>query len=310
MENAAAFLRTRFPKRLSAAVRWDELRLKPGTFIDSHYRESESDLLFSAPLGQTQCFLYILFEHQRKKDPFLALRLLRYMVRIWEDYLSAHPEAKKLPLIVPVVLAHNEKGWDLSPDFASLVELPEEIGTDGACYVPDFRFDLIELANLPVDRIVGTPAGILVLRTLRAERFRELLGDAVWDEELMTAASLEIFEMVLRYILAQGDVDKRAFENRVKQLQNSKIKDNAMTLAQQYRQEGWQEAMTLVQQYRQEGRLLTQQAAVIEALEIRFERVPEGLREEIERIEDSGRLRDLHRAAIRCADLENFAAEL
>ena len=63
-------------------------------------------------------------------------------------------------------------------------------------------------------------------------------------------------------------------------------------------------------QGRQEGEILAQQQAVVEALEIRFDRVPEGLREEIGRIADSPRLHVLLRAAIRCADLESFVKEL
>jgi predicted transposase YdaD len=72
-----------------------------------------------------------------------------------------------------------------------------------------------------------------------------------------------------------------------------------MTVAQQLRQEG-----------RQEGRIEMQQSAILEALEIRFERVPEGLAEEIQTINDSAKLTLLLRSAIRCASVENFASEL
>jgi hypothetical protein len=58
------------------------------------------------------------------------------------------------------------------------------------------------------------------------------------------------------------------------------------------------------------GQTIAQQQAVIEALEIRFDRVPDGLREEIGLIVDSARLHALLRSAIRCADLESFAKEL
>jgi len=61
---------------------------------------------------------------------------------------------------------------------------------------------------------------------------------------------------------------------------------------------------------RQEGQLLARQQDVIEALEIRFDWVPDGLREEISRISDSARLHVLLRAAIRCADLESFVKDL
>ena len=72
-----------------------------------------------------------------------------------------------------------------------------------------------------------------------------------------------------------------------------------MSLAEQFRQES-----------RQEGLIFSQQQAILEALEIRFQRAPEGLREEIEAITDSEKLTHLHRAAITSADLESFAAEL
>ena len=58
------------------------------------------------------------------------------------------------------------------------------------------------------------------------------------------------------------------------------------------------------------GKIPAKQQAVVEALEIRVDRVPDGLREEISHISDSARLHALHRAAIRCADLESFVKDL
>jgi predicted transposase YdaD len=104
--------------------------------------------------------------------------------------------------------------------------------------------------------------------------------------------------MLMRYILDR-DLDKPAFRRKLQTLHNPKLIKNAMSLAEQFRQEG-----------RQEGLILSKQQDILEALEIRFERVPEGLREEIESIADSKKLTRLHRAAITSADLESFAAEL
>ena len=80
-----------------------------------------------------------------------------------------------------------------------------------------------------------------------------------------------------------------------------------MSLAEQFRQEGIRKGR---QQGRQEGLVRANQAAILEALEIRFNRVPEGLREEIELIADTAKLQTLLRAAIRSATLESFVAEL
>ena len=48
----------------------------------------------------------------------------------------------------------------------------------------------------------------------------------------------------------------------------------------------------------------------MEALKIRFVSIPEGLREEVESINDPLKRTGLHRAVIRCADIESFADEL
>ena len=66
----------------------------------------------------------------------------------------------------------------------------------------------------------------------------------------------------------------------------------------------------LGQEDREEGLIFSKQQDILEAFEIRFQRVPEGLREEIEAISDSNKLSGLLRAAITSAELESFAGEL
>ena len=77
------------------------------------------------------------------------------------------------------------------------------------------------------------------------------------------------------------------------------FKQSAMTLARKLRQEG-----------RQEGRLQALRDNVLEALEIRFDEVPQGLREDIQIISDDAKLHALHRTAIQCPGLEVFVEEL
>ena len=48
----------------------------------------------------------------------------------------------------------------------------------------------------------------------------------------------------------------------------------------------------------------------MEALKIRFFSIPEGLCEEVESINDPSKRTGLHRAVIRCTDIESFADEL
>jgi hypothetical protein len=133
--------------------------VEPGSFVDSHYRHTESDLLFSANLAGSDSLLYLLFEHQITNEPTLALRLLRYMVRVWEACLKQQPTPASLPVILPIVLAQNAEVWDISPRFASLLDLPAGCEKALSPFVPDFTFRLIQLAAVPFEAIRGTPAG-------------------------------------------------------------------------------------------------------------------------------------------------------
>jgi hypothetical protein len=72
-----------------------------------------------------------------------------------------------------------------------------------------------------------------------------------------------------------------------------------MTLAQQLRQEG-----------RQEGTLAASRQSVLEALDLRFGPIPDGLRDSLNAIADPEKLRALHRAAIISDSIEAFTASL
>jgi predicted transposase/invertase (TIGR01784 family) len=317
-DNARAFLQAHLPSKLARRIEWNSLTLVSGSFIDPEFVATSSDLLFTAKIDGQTAFLYILFEHQNQEDPLISLRLLTYMVRIWNDYLRTNPGATKLPPILPLVLAQDNKPWKSSTRFADIIDIPEGAGEEMKKHIPDFEFRLVELFRMPFEKILGTPMGILTLRALKAEKLQALLDDTVWDESLLIQLPSASFEMLMRYILDR-DLDKPAFRRRLKTLRNPKLSKNAMSLAEQYRQEGIRKGRQQGRQEghqegrqegRQEGLIFSKQQDILEALEIRFQRVPEGLREEIESIIDTKKLTQLHRAAITSADLESFAAEL
>ncbi len=294
-DNAAALLRAKLPPTVAALVDWSGLRPLPGSFVDSQYRRSHADLLFSAPIAGHDGLIYVLFEHQSTPDRRLSLRLLRYLVRIWESHAEARPGADRLlPPILPVVLSQNAETWDLPTRLSDLLDLPGEVRDELRPYLPDFTYHDLQLAGMEFEAIPGTASGVLVLRVMKAERLGRLLDEAVWDEQLIVRVPREILQMVLRYILG-ADIDKEAFETRVMGIDDPETRSAAMTLAQRYHQEG-----------RQEGR----QEDVLEALAIRFTQVPEGLRESVLAIADEVKLRELLRAAIRCQSIEEFAANL
>jgi hypothetical protein len=166
-------------------------------------------------------------------------------------------------------------------------------------FTPDFAFSLLELAEVPYDAIAGTPSGILALRVLKAERSGELLGDAVWDEDLLSQVARGLFERVLRYLMG-GGIDK---ERRLEMFFEPRIRNAAMTLAEQFVKEGIEKGI-------ERGIEAGKRSDIVEALEVRFGCVPEKVREAISVVRGEARLRHLHRAAILAASLDEFAKEL
>jgi predicted transposase/invertase (TIGR01784 family) len=297
-ENAAALLQAKLPPAVAEAINWKQLTPLPGSFVDSQFQSSHTDLLFSAPIAEKEAMIYLLFEHQSTPDPHLPLRLLRYLSRIWERCIKDQPRGTPLPVILQVVLSQNAEVWNVPTKFSELLNLPTVLASELAPFIPDFEYRHLQLAQMAFETIPGTPAGILVLRVMKAERLGQLLEDPIWQEHLLNDTPAELLQMILRYMLG-ADIDMAGFKDKVKVISNPETRSTAMTLAQQFRQEG-----------RQEGHQQGRQVSIIETLEVRFDLVPSGLQEAIREVNDDARLRELQRTAIRCTFLEEFAALL
>lgn len=93
-ERAAEELRHVLAPELAASIDFATLTHEPGSHVDEELRERHTDLLFSALLAGAKIRIYVLFEHQSSVDPWLPLRLLGYMLKIWEKLREAEPDAR------------------------------------------------------------------------------------------------------------------------------------------------------------------------------------------------------------------------
>jgi predicted transposase/invertase (TIGR01784 family) len=83
-EHARGALRAVVPAAVAETLDWPSLAPCAGNFVDPVLRERYTDVLFSvAWRGGGDALVYVLFEHQSTSDPWMAFRLLRYLVRIW-----------------------------------------------------------------------------------------------------------------------------------------------------------------------------------------------------------------------------------
>ena len=317
-ENARAFFENHLPADLASALEWGSLALEACTFIDPQFASSESDLLFHIKLHQSDAFLYLLFEHQSTEDPRMALRLLSYIVRIWERFAKTNAPPAKLPAILPVVLAQGKRPWKTSTRLEDLIDLPPAFAHVLRAWQPTLAYHLMELVRMPYEAIAGTPEGIVTLRALKAQPMNELLGDALWDEPLLFLIPEDALERILRYIL-NAEANVSLFEERIKKIRIKPLQTKTMTLAEQLIQKGKMEGKLEgklegeregLQRGKTEGQLRAFRTAVLRALEIRHGAFPEGIREAVESIHDPLRLEKLLETAFRSDSIEIFAQNL
>ena len=147
--NAREHFERFLPPEVVATLDLDQLRRVPGSFVTKQSEERHTDLLFEAPSTTGgNAYVYLLFEHQSTVDTFMPLRMLGYMVNIWEAH-RRDKRSKTLPPIIPLVLYQGNERWTASPAFDALLSPAEPYRS----FVPDFRMLLTDLAREDDDAI-------------------------------------------------------------------------------------------------------------------------------------------------------------
>ena len=191
--NAASQLRAVLPDALVDRLDLDRLTRVSGSFVDATLRWRHSDLLFTVPLAGREALVYVLVEHQSSDDPLMPFRMLRYVVRVWDRYLSDHPEATRLPAVIPLVVHHNRRPWTSPTQVLDLLDLDPDVTDAVQEHLPRFRFILDDLTRVdeqtlrtwywvslhPTQLIILTPLSIMLLWVLleagMKDRFQALL---------------------------------------------------------------------------------------------------------------------------------------
>lgn len=254
-EHAEGELRRLLPADLVARIDWPALALCSGSYVDEALRGSHSDILFSATCdGKTPVLLYLLLEHQSTDDPLMAYRLLRYMVRIWDEHLRDHPGAAKLPAILPLVLHHSPGGWTSPTDFRALVDVDDATFSLVAAHVPSFRF-LLDDVSAETDEALRaramTALGRLVLFCLRhvrepgrfAQEIARWLG--VLAEARAAPGGAEALLLIWRYIVtASNPADPQELVKQLLAVVGKQEEREIMSIADWYEDRGRQAGVT------------------------------------------------------------------
>ena len=262
-ERAADELRAVLPPAFASALDWTTLHLEPGTQVDKELTERHTDLLFSVrTAGGATALLYVLLEHQSSADTLMPWRLLRYVTRIWDRWMEAHPDARKLPAIVPIVLHHGTSDWNAPIELADLIDLEPGSLDQIRAYLPSLRFLLDDLTAETDQRLMAramNAVGRLVLLALKHGRDADVAAElaklvTLIDEVLRAPNGAEALDTVLRYAMKVGDVTIERLRRELVPLLGARIEEVIMTAGEKLVEEGRQRGLAQgIQQGVQQG---------------------------------------------------------
>lgn len=178
------------------------------SFVSEELEKLESDVVYKVPFrtGKRAVWVYVLVEHQSKPDPMMGLRLLSYMVELWQNQQReweddrAPRSARRLLPIIPVVFYTGAQKWTKPPSVAALMDLP--IGLTE--FVPSFRTLMLKLQERPADGLgrSGLAAALRGLQAVRAstEDLAAALSGAVGLLETLPEEDRREWERALHFL--------------------------------------------------------------------------------------------------------------
>lgn len=256
-DRMASFLRSYLSPILTTDVDWSSLELEPTDFLDEQLHRRHADLLFSARFSGKPIFFQILFEHQRSNDNWMPLRLLTYQIRIWEKFRRDYPDAKRIPPILPIVFFQERSEWSPSPYFRDLLDTPQDLDPEWLDHLPNFKHATINLASLNLDPVADNLSLRAMMQVLRAilepdpeDSLR--IGLRALMNIGQDPYSLTFLRICLTYLTEAGKpLDRESLNRIIHEETSGRLREEAMSIAEQLRLEGRQEG-------RQEGETIGQ----------------------------------------------------
>lgn len=239
-EVATEFLERYLPATAVQALDWKTLRPAKDSFLDPELALHPADLLYTVDLrGGGTGYVHVLFEHKSYVESRIGLDLLRYRVRIWEQWLNAG-NSGRLPVIVPVVVHHGTATWRVSRQFADEVEDVPAL----RAYVPACVYHLIDLSGYRDDELQGAVMLHTALLTLKyifrnelSERLPEILG--LLRDLAQSSMGLDYVRTLLRYLAQAASID-RLTGDQLRQVVTETLSGGGelmLTIAEQWEQQ-------------------------------------------------------------------------
>ena len=239
------FMNSHLPETLKKLVDTSSLHLEQESFVEDELKNSISDVLFSVKLNDgSDGYIYILLEHQSSSDKWMALRLQKYMINVCDKHLADNPEAKKLPLVYPMVFYNGKGRYRSERNFWNLFnkkELAKEFWTSD--------HQLINVHDIPDDELKQQSfAGLMqfLMKHIHDRDliniWRDLMKDAIINKVIEVDVGYDYLRIAFRYIATRLNRDNIAnIEELWKSTTREKSEGNMISVAEEWAMQGLQQ---------------------------------------------------------------------
>ncbi|MCX8040999.1 MAG: Rpn family recombination-promoting nuclease/putative transposase [Thermodesulfobacteriaceae bacterium] len=291
-ENLKAFLKEFLPKEILSHLDLSQLVLVPEEQVSlSKEKRLLPDIIVQVPLLGKPLHLYILLEHKSYQDVSVYAQILNYISSLFEKALK---EGSKPIPVLPFIFYHGERPWLYPVEFVDLFEIPSEIRS----YFLNYRVLLLDLVRLNREELLRRVelysvvyAYLYLLRSLDRPLEELLRGVVRFVEVVGKLGERERWyvELFLLIVSKEKGLDEEEVWIKLREVGGEKMEFELKTYSER--------------KYEQ-GLLREAQEMVLEVVEVKLGRVPEVLKREIEREQDRGKLKRLHRELIISLDPE------
>ncbi|MGD2088189.1 MAG: Rpn family recombination-promoting nuclease/putative transposase [Candidatus Aminicenantes bacterium] len=245
IETARSFFTEYLPADIVKSLDFNTLRICKDSFLDKTLAKYFSDILYQATLNNIDIFIYLLIDHKSREEPFMGFQFLKYMVRIWELHLKQNKKAENLPVIIPIVIYHGPKKWEVDTGFTSFFNAPGYLKE----YIPDFNYKLYDISHVPDEEIKGAVLLRVLFMTLKYlstpglnYKLREEIFPLFLELEDKKKGT-EYLEVLLSYLVrSAGSLPEKELKESVRQL-FEEGGDLMETIAEKWKREGKREGM-------------------------------------------------------------------
>ena len=285
-----------------------DIKIENTEFLSSDLKIKRPDVLFRVRTKDREAFVYILIEHQSYKDHNMALRIYDYTGRIWTNYVKEnHPRSKrkffKYPQVIPIVFYTGSGRWTPARDIGDKIDCVE----DYVQYCPSFKYMVIELSTLDKRWLLKVKTVLSkLLYAAWIEDIREIFKELKRAIDELNEGNRKLFYSYLKTLLIGSGCSASEAEEAVRSVEEEEGESMIRLLSKERkagRIEGRKEGR---KEGRIEGLLEAKRQDIYEILEERFGKVPEDIKETVEKISDTKKLSILHRKSISVKDFDEF----